>query len=126
VRLLLDTHALLWALARPAKLPVPTAAAIRDPTNAVFVSAASAWEIAIKSALGKLSADLDDVVRTSIDVGFEELAVTLVHARRVRALPARHRDPFDRMLVAQALEEGLTIVTRDAAIGEYGVPTLWG
>jgi PIN domain nuclease of toxin-antitoxin system len=126
VRLLLDTHALLWALARPAKLPAPTAAAIRDPVNAVFVSAASAWEIAIKAGLGKLSVDLDEVVRTSTDAGFEELAVTLVHARRVRTLPARHRDPFDRMLVAQALEEGLTIVTRDAAIGDYAVPTLWG
>lgn len=126
MRLLLDTHALLWALASPAKLPAPTARAIRDPANAVFVSAASAWEIAIKSALGKLSADLDEIVRTSIEVGFEELAVTLAHAGRMRALPARHRDPFDRMLVAQAIEEGLTIVTRDAAVAEYGVATLWG
>ena len=126
MRLLLDTHTLLWALARPAKLPARTAAAIREPANAVFVSAASVWEIAIKAALGKLSADLDEVVRTSIDVGFEELAVTFAHARRVGALPALHRDPFDRMLVAQALEEGLTVVTRDAAVAEYGVPTLWG
>ena len=125
MRLLLDTHALLWALATPAKLPAATAAAIRDPANAVFVSAASAWEIAIKSALGKLSADLDEIVRTSIEVGFEELVVTLAHARRVRALPPRHRDPFDRMLVAQAIEEGLTVVTRDAAVGDYGVSTLW-
>jgi PIN domain nuclease of toxin-antitoxin system len=125
VRLLLDTHALLWALSAPARLPAPTAAAIRDPANAVFVSAASAWEIAIKSGLGKLSADLDEVVRTSIEVGFEELAVTLAHTRRLQSLPPRHRDPFDRMLVAQALEEGLTVVTRDAALSAYSVPTLW-
>ena len=125
MRLLLDTHALLWALAAPAKLPAKTAAGIRDPANSVFISAASAWEIAIKVALRKLTADLDEIVSTSVEVGFEELAVTLAHARRVRSLPPLHRDPFDRMLVAQALEEGLTIVTRDAAVGDYGVPTLW-
>ncbi len=125
MRLLLDTHALLWALAAPAKLSARSAAAIRDPANTVFVSAASGWEIAIKVALGKLSADLDEIVRATADVGFEELAVTLVHARRVGALPLHHRDPFDRMLVAQAFEEGLTVVTRDGAVREYGVPTLW-
>lgn len=126
MRLLLDTHALLWALATPAKLPAPTARALRDPANAVLVSAASAWEIAIKVGLGKLSADVDEVVRTSLEVGFEELAITLAHAARVRSLPPHHRDPFDRMLVAQAVEEGLTVVTRDAVLGRYGVSTLWG
>lgn len=83
MRLLLDTQALLWALATPAKLPAPTARAIRDPANAVFISSASAWEIAIK---------------------------VVAHAVRVRSLPAHHRDPFDRMLVAQAVEEGLSVV----------------
>jgi PIN domain nuclease of toxin-antitoxin system len=126
VRLLLDTHTLLWALATPGKIPKRTAAAIRDPASSVFVSAVSAWEIAIKAALGKLSADLDEIVRTSVEVGFEELPVTLAHARRLRALAPLHRDPFDRMLVAQALEEGLTIATRDAALSAYGAPTLWG
>lgn len=125
MRLLLDTHALLWALAAPSKLPVRTATALRDPGNDVFVSAASGWEIAIKTALGKLSADLDEIVRTSLEVGFEELPVTLVHARRVHSLPPRHRDPFDRMLVAQALEEGLTVVTHDALVVAYGAPILW-
>jgi PIN domain nuclease of toxin-antitoxin system len=125
VRLLLDTHALLWALSAPSRLPVRTAAALRDPSNDVFVSAASAWEIAIKAALGKLSADVDEIVRTSLEVGFEELAVTLAHARRVHSLPPRHRDPFDRMLVAQALEDGLTVVTHDAMVIAYGAPSLW-
>jgi PIN domain nuclease of toxin-antitoxin system len=125
VRLVLDTQALLWALSAPSKLPVRTAAALRDPANDVFVSAASVWEIAIKTALGKLSADVDEIVRTSLEVGFEELAVTLVHARRVHSLPPRHRDPFDRMLVAQALEDGLTIVTHDTMVIAYGAPSLW-
>jgi PIN domain nuclease of toxin-antitoxin system len=126
VRLLLDTHALLWALSTPAKLPAPISRAIRDPTNAVFISAASAWEIAIKVGLGKLSADVDEIVSASLEAGFDELAITLAHAVRVRALPSHHRDPFDRMLIAQAVEEGLTVVTRDAAITRYGVSILWG
>lgn len=125
MRLLLDTHALLWALAAPSKLPVRTAAALRDPGNDVFVSAASVWEIAIKAALGKLSANVEEIVRTSLDVGFQELVVTLIHARRVQSLPPRHRDPFDRMLVAQSLEDGLTVVTHDAMVVAYGTPTLW-
>jgi PIN domain nuclease of toxin-antitoxin system len=126
VRLLLDTHALLWALAAPARLPRATAAAIRNPSNAVYVSAASVWEVAIKVALGKLKADLDVIVRSVAEVGFEELPITLAHARRVFALPPHHRDPFDRMLVAQALEEGLTVVSRDPSLGAYRVPTVWG
>lgn len=126
MRLLLDTHALLWALGAPSKLPEETAAALREPGNDVFVSAASMWEIAIKAALGKLAADVDEIVRTSVEVGFEELAITFAHTRRTYSLPHRHRDPFDRMLVAQALEEGLTLVTQDAAVVAYGVPAFWG
>jgi PIN domain nuclease of toxin-antitoxin system len=126
VRFLLDTHALLWALAAPARLPLPIVTAIRDPSNPVYVSAASVWEIAIKKALGKLTADLDDIVRSVEEAGFEELAVTMLHARRVFALPLHHRDPFDRMLVAQAFEEGLTVVTRDPSFAAYRIPTAWG
>jgi PIN domain nuclease of toxin-antitoxin system len=126
MRLLLDTHALLWALAAPLRLPSATAAAIRDPSNAVYVSAASVWEIAIKAALGKVKADVDEIARAVTEVGFDELAVTVAHARRVRMLPPHHRDPFDRMLVAQAFEEGLTVVTRDKAFGDYRVATAWG
>jgi PIN domain nuclease of toxin-antitoxin system len=125
MRLLLDTHTLLWALGAPARLPHVAAQAIGDAGNEVFVSAASVWEIAIKSALGKVSADIDEVVESFEEAGFDELDVSVAHARRVRRLPAHHRDPFDRMFVAQSLEEGLVLVTRDPAFTAYKVPTLW-
>jgi PIN domain nuclease of toxin-antitoxin system len=125
VRLLLDTQALLWALGAPARLPAAVAKALRDPDNEVFVSAASIWELAIKAALGKVSADLDEIVESLEDVGFRELEIRMHHARRVRKLPAHHRDPFDRILVAQSFEEGLVMVTRDGAFAAYRVPTLW-
>jgi PIN domain nuclease of toxin-antitoxin system len=125
VRLLLDTHALLWALGSPDRLPARIAKALRDPSNSVYVSAASAWEIAIKASLGKLTADVDEIVGAIAEVGFDELSITLVHARRVRALPSHHRDPFDRMLVAQAIEEGLAIVTHDGALQAYPIPIEW-
>jgi len=125
VRLLLDTHVLLWALATPARLPARVAAAVRDPESSAFVSAASIWEIAIKAALGKLSADVDEVVATLDAVGFEPLDVSLTHAAAVRRLPDHHRDPFDRMLVAQAIQDGLTIVTHDRAFAAYRVPVYW-
>ncbi len=124
-RLLLDTHALVWALSTPRRLPARAAVAIRDPDNDVFVSAVSAWEIAIKSALGKIHADLAVVVRGAHDAGFEELPITVAHALRLRVLPAHHRDPFDRLLVAQAIEERLTIVSHDRAIATYRAPMLW-
>ncbi len=76
-------------------------------------------------SLGKLRADVDEVVRASLDVGFEELVITLAHTVRVRSLPPYHRDPFDRVLVAQAMEEGLTLVTSDAVLAKYDIATLW-
>jgi PIN domain nuclease of toxin-antitoxin system len=124
-RLLLDTHALLWALSAPRRLPARVAASIRDPDTDVFMSAASAWEIAIKSELGKIDADLAVVVRAAYAADFEELPIRVAHALRLRALPAHHRDPFDRLLIAQAIEERLTIVSHDRAIATYQVPTLW-
>jgi PIN domain nuclease of toxin-antitoxin system len=119
VNLLLDTHALLWWLA-DVELTTPARAAIADPENLVVVSAASVWEASIKRALGKLDAPggLADVVVTS---GFEPLAITHAHADAAGELPPHHRDPFDRMLVAQARTEGLTIVTRDRAFDDYDV-----
>lgn len=125
MRLLLDTHALLWALARPDRLPAQTSEALRDLSNEVFVSAASTWEIAIKAALGKLDGDVAAIAGEARNLGFTDLSVTVAHTLRVRDLEPHHRDPFDRILVAQALDEGLTIVTHDQAFGAYPAPTLW-
>jgi PIN domain nuclease of toxin-antitoxin system len=122
VRLLLDTHALLWWLADD-PLSDEATGCIADPGNAVAVSAASAWEISVKSALGKLrfEGSIVDHVEAS---GFDPLPVSLRHAERAGALPLHHRDPFDRMLVAQAQAEGMVLVTRDVAFGAYDVELL--
>jgi PIN domain nuclease of toxin-antitoxin system len=122
VRLLLDTHALLWWLADEG-LTVPARDAIADPGNVVMVSAASAWEISIKKALGKLAApdDLEQQVQAS---GFLPLPISLAHGVAAGRLDRYHEDAFDRMLIAQARAEGLTIVTRDKRFDEYGVPLL--
>lgn len=102
-------------------------AAVRDAianADAVFVSAASAWEVAIKQALGRLR--LPDRFATGVEEsGFEQLVVTFDHAERAGALPPHHGDPFDRMLIAQALEERLTLVTHDKRFVPYGVDVLW-
>ena len=112
MRLLLDTHALLWWLADDAALAQAARAAIADGGNEVFVSAASAWEIAIKHELGKL--DVPQDLTEAIDsAAFTGLPITIEHARLAGALSPHHRDPFDRMLIAQAQAESLTIVTRD-------------
>lgn len=123
MNLLLDTHVLLWWLADDPTLGVEARAAIADPESVVYVSAASAWEIAIKQALGRLDApsDLDRVLEVS---GFEELPITVRHALGAGWLPRHHTDPFDRMLIAQAALERLTLVTGDVQIAPYGVPTL--
>lgn len=123
MRLLLDTHVLLWALADDPSLSTAARAAIVDGRNRVVASAVSAWEITIKRSLGKLRApaDLAEAVAAH---RFTPLAVSLEHALAVGALPDLHRDPFDRLLVAQAGVEGLTIVTRDRAIARYDVDVL--
>ncbi len=122
-RLLLDTHVLLRALADAPDLAPAIRDAITDSANEVFVSAASVWEIAIKRALGKLRAPdgMADLIEES---GFTELVVTSFHAEQAGGLPMHHRDPFDRMLVAQAQAEGLSIVTADSRIPLYGVRTI--
>lgn len=119
-RLLLDTHAWLWWLADDAALGRRARDLIASPDNSVFVSAASAWEIAIKKSLGKLKApgDLEVVIE---DEGFDSLPIEIFHAEQAGSLPALHRDPFDRMLVAQAQVEGLAIITSDPVIAAYGV-----
>ena len=122
-RFLLDTRVVLWALAEPAKLARPARSALEDAQNEVLVSVVSAWEIAIKRALGRLEApdDLEAAIRMQ---GFEPLLLTFHHAAQVSGLPPHHRDPFDRMLIAQAQAEGLVLVTRDSNIPLYGVRTL--
>jgi PIN domain nuclease of toxin-antitoxin system len=122
-RLLLDTHAFLWWLADDPQLGEGARARIAQPANPVYVSAATGWEIGIKKALGKLQApdDLDGVVSAE---GFTHLPVTFFHGEQAGALPAHHRDPFDRMIVAQAQAEGLAVVTRDRHIKAYGIRTI--
>jgi len=122
VRLLLDTHALLWWLADEG-LTTEARDAIADPANLVAVSAASAWEISIKKALGKLAApdDLEQQVQTG---GFLPLPISIAHGVAAGQLPYHHEDPFDRMLIAQAHIEGLTIVTRDKRFDVYRVALL--
>jgi PIN domain nuclease of toxin-antitoxin system len=125
LRLLLDTHALLWALSAPQQLPVNLRRAIQAAENDVYASLASAWEIAIKAALGKLEFDVRSLERTLAATGIQMLDVNLQHIVRVVELPRHHGDPFDRMLVAQALSESMTLVSRDRALKRYGVKLLW-
>lgn len=123
MNLLLDSHVLLWALHDPEQLTLEAAEAIRNPRNAVFFSAASAWELELKAATGRL--DLPpDWLDAAESAGLLEIPVAAAVARRSAHLPWHHRDPFDRLLVALALERGLRIATRDAVMGAYGVPTL--
>ena len=122
-RLLLDTHVLLWALEDSQALSVDARQSIADTRNEVFVSAVSIWEMAIKRSLGKLRAP-DNLADTVQEAGFAALPITLAHAEQAGMLPPHHRDPFDRMLVAQALAEGLVVVTDDALISKYGVRTM--
>jgi len=122
-RLLLDTQALLWWRTDDPTLNRAVHEAIADPTNDIFVSAVCIWEIAIKRALGKLRAP-DHLAATVEATGFTELPVTFVHAEQAGSLPEFHGDSFDRMLVAQAQVEGLTLVTADANILRYPVRTL--
>ena len=121
MRLLLDTHALLWSLGDPDRLDAEARGAIQDAQNDVLVSAASVWEMAIKSALGKLSTPDDLLAQLRLN-RFDALDVTLHHAQAVEHLPMLHRDPFDRMLVAQARSDGLRLVTRDPLVQQYDVP----
>jgi PIN domain nuclease of toxin-antitoxin system len=121
VDLLLDTHTFLWwDSGKLASAVVKRIQAAGD----VYVSAASAWEIAIKSSLGKLEAHAS-LAQASRDYGFLPLAISIEHADAVRALPRHHRDPFDRILVAQARIERLTLVSRDSLFGRYDVPVVW-
>jgi PIN domain nuclease of toxin-antitoxin system len=124
VNLLLDTHALVWALAEPERIAEAARREIADSANDVYVSAATAWEIAIKVGLGKLAVapDLKDWLPDQLSAArFVPLPVSVAHALGVERLPRHHRDPFDRLLIAQAVVEGMTIVTRDRIFDRYSV-----
>ena len=124
MRILLDTHAVLWALEGGKKLSKTARDAIEDPENVVLVSAVSAWEIAIKKALGRLVAP-DDFVDAVDEAGFVRRPIGFGEVRRFESVPRLHGDPFDRMLVAHALEEGARFVTRDPVLARYAVEILW-
>lgn len=122
--LLLDTHAVLWWLTDDPALGSAARAGIADPEQQAFVSAATAWEIAIKRKLGKLQVP-DDLMDTIPSRGFEWLTITPAHAWAAGGLPRHHQDPFDRMLIAQALLEDLPVATADSRFGRYGVDICW-
>ncbi|WP_062518701.1 type II toxin-antitoxin system VapC family toxin [Demequina silvatica] len=124
MRVLLDTHLLLWAARDDARLSREARAWLLDPAHELLVSPVSTWEIAIKASLGRPDFTLDAAVlrRRLLDAGYLELDVTGAHAAEVAQLPLLHRDPFDRMLVAQARLEGAVLLTADDAVAAYGEP----
>jgi PIN domain nuclease of toxin-antitoxin system len=118
MRLLLDTHVLLWALSQPAKLTAETRRKINEAE--VFVSAASIWEIGIKSTLGKLNATAGEILAAVEPAGFKMLSITGQHAAKAAELPPLHKDPFDRLLAAQAATEPMILITNDRMLEGYG------
>jgi PIN domain nuclease of toxin-antitoxin system len=124
LKLLLDTHAALWLLSGDERLGANTRRHLTDPANQALLSAAVVWEIAIKRGLGKLVVP-DEYLSLLLDAGVQPLAVRVDHAAAVEALPMHHRDPFDRMLVAQAQVEGAAVMSRDQSFREYGVTIIW-
>jgi PIN domain nuclease of toxin-antitoxin system len=125
MRLLLDTHAVIWALETSPKLSAKARKAIEDPGNEVLVSAASALEIAIKTSMGKLRAPSNDLLKAVTDAGFLTAPIGFPEAAVLESLPWHHADPFDRLLVAQAMVQGIPIVTRDPEIARYQVQVVW-
>lgn len=126
MRLLLDTNVVIWLLlGQRRSVPENVANTLADPSSTVLVSAASVWEIAVKRSLGKLRMD-GSWYRQLMALDLGHLPVTAEHAVRVEELPWHHRDPFDRLLVAQALAEGCIFVTADRALDAYEAPTWWG
>lgn len=119
--LLLDTHILLWALDAPERLPPDVAVQIESPETTVYFSAASIWEIAIKTALGKIDFHFspEDIAQAAKETGFVELPVSAAHGAKVAHLPPHHRDPFDRLLIAQALLMPAQLLTADSALPPY-------
>lgn len=124
MKLLLDTHLVLWAAGDPSRLSAVARALIEGPDNELFFSAVSLWEISIKRGLGRSDFQVDPRVlrRGLLDNGYNELPVTSEHAVAIEGLPPIHKDPFDRMLVAQATVEGITLLTADSFVSQYPGP----
>jgi PIN domain nuclease of toxin-antitoxin system len=128
MRILLDTHVLLWWLSGNEDLSAPARSVIGDTDNETFVSAASAWEIAIKYKRGRLptaASFAGDIERAIDRHGFLPIPITIDHGDKAGALPWHHKDPFDRMLIAQAIAENLTFVSNERLFDRYGVARLW-
>ncbi|HEV8054391.1 MAG: type II toxin-antitoxin system VapC family toxin [Chloroflexi bacterium] len=128
MRLLLDTHAWIWWLTNPERLSRPADAALRDADHERYLSPASTWELMVKSAAGRVSVvgSVEALVEEALAAsGVQPLPIEHGHAVQLSRLPPHHRDPFDRMLVAQAQAEGLTLVTADRQLARYDVDTLW-
>jgi PIN domain nuclease of toxin-antitoxin system len=127
VKLLLDSHALIWAADDPAKLTALAQGLLQDPAHDRLLSAATLWEIAIKFSLGRLPLSMPYrqwMDKAMADLGLVVLPITLDHAERQTSLPWHHRDPFDRLLVAQAQVEGVPLVSADPALDAYGITRL--
>jgi PIN domain nuclease of toxin-antitoxin system len=124
VKFLLDTHVLLWAAGQPDRLPAKVRRLLGDPLNELVFSAASLWEIAIKKGLGRDDFEVDARLlrRGLLDNGYSELAISSAHAVAVDGLPPIHKDPFDRLLVAQSMVEGITLLTTDPILAKYPAP----
>ena len=124
MKILLDTHLILWAAGFPDELPMEARRIIEDESNELFFSAASIWEIAIKASLQKVNFQIDVRVlrRNLLDNGYIELPIESAHAVFIQSLPLIHKDPFDRILVAQATEEGITLLTSDVIVAQYPGP----
>lgn len=120
-RLLVDTHVLLWAVAEPERLPVSFREQLESPDNEVFFSAASIWEVAIKLQIGRLSLVVtpEEIAAAAVRIGFDELPVRAAHAAAILRLPLHHRDPFDRLLIAQAIHEPARFLTVDRILEAY-------
>jgi PIN domain nuclease of toxin-antitoxin system len=123
MKLLLDTHILIWWLSEASRLSQTEIGLITDSDNFIFVSAATAWEIAVKKMIGKLEAP-DDLPAALAINNFLELPITIEHSQKLYQLPLHHNDPFDRIMVAQAMSEDLTFMTRDAKISLYDIRTI--
>ena len=128
MRLLVDTHTLIWAMDDPTKLSAAAAAALSDPVNELLLSAATVWELAIKIGHGKLALSLSFrqwMDRATADLELTLLPVTVEYAEKQIGLPKIHKDPFDRLIIAQALVEGVNVVCADAVFDSYGITRVW-